>query len=82
MATAVGDSFPEMHCEDRGSRGFVDLGDEAGVSSQSADNGWMELAMEVATAERACSQAKRRYLYLQGLICEASEVLDRGPQCS
>ena len=82
MATAVGDAFSEARCEDRDLRGFVNLGDEVGVGSQSADRGSMELAMEVVTAERACSQAKRRDLYLQGLVCEASEVLDRVPQYS
>lgn len=82
MAIAVGDAFSEARYEDRGLRGFVKLGDEVGVGSQSADRGSMELAMEEVTAERACSQAKRRNLYLQGLVYEASEALDRVTQCS
>lgn len=82
MATAVGDAFSEARCGDRGLRDLVNLGDEVGVGPQSADRGSMELGMEVVTAERACSQAKRRNLYLQGLVYEASEVLDRVPQCS
>lgn len=60
----------------------MNLGDEVGVGSQSADRGPMELAMEVVTAERACSQAKRRNRYLQGLVYEAFEALDRVPRCS
>lgn len=57
-------------------------GDEVGVGFQSADRGSVELAMEGVTAGRACSQAKRRRRYLQGLVCEASEAWDRVPQCS
>lgn len=60
----------------------MNLDEEVGLSSQSADRGSMELAMEVVTAKRACSQAKRRNLCLQGLVCEASVALDRVPQCS
>lgn len=82
MATAVGDAFSEARYEDRGLQGFANLGDEVGVGSQSADRGSMELAMEVMTAECGCSQAKGRNLYLEGLVCEASEALDRVPQCS
>jgi hypothetical protein len=77
VATAVDDASSEARYEDRGLRGFVNSGDE-----ESADRGSMELAMEVVTAERACSQAKRRNRYLQGLVCEASEALDRVLQCS
>lgn len=61
---------------------FVNLGDEMDVSCQSAERGSMELAMEVKTAERACSQAKRRNIYLQELVYEASEDLDGVSQCS
>ena len=72
MAIALGDAFSEARCEDRGLRGFVNLGDEMGVRCQSAERGSMELAME----------AKRRNLHLQGLVCEASEALDGVFQCS
>ena len=82
MATAVGDASSEARDEYRGLRGFVNVSDEVDVGSQSADRGSMELAMEVVTAERACSQANRRNRYLRGLVCEVSEALDRVPQCS
>lgn len=82
MATAVGNAFSKARYEDRGLRGFVSLGDVVGVGSQSADRGSMGLVMEVVTAERACSQAKRRNLYLQGLVYKAFEGLDRVPLCS
>lgn len=80
MATVMGDVSSEARYEYRGLRGFVNLGDEVGMCSH--DRGSMELAMEVVTAERACLQAKHRNRYLQGLVCEASEALDRVPQCS
>ena len=59
----------------------MNLGDEVGVGSPSADRGSMELAVEVVTAERACSQAKGRDRYAQGLVY-AAEALDRVPWCS
>lgn len=80
MVTAVGDASSEAHYEYRGLRCFVNLGNEVGVGSQSADHGSMELATEV-TAERACSQVNRRSRYLQELACKAFEALDRAPQC-
>ncbi len=60
MATAIGDTSLEAHCEDRSLQGFVNLGDKVSVGSQSADRGPMESAMEVVTAERARSKVKRR----------------------
>lgn len=60
----------------------MNFGDEVGVSSQSTDRGSVELAIEVVTAERACSQAKHRNRYLQELVCKASEALDRVSQFS
>lgn len=80
MATAIDDAPSEARYEYRGFRGFVNLGDEVGVGSH--DSGSMELEMEVVTAERACSQAKHRNHYLQRLVCETSEALDRVSQCS
>jgi hypothetical protein len=65
-ATAVGDASSEACYEGRGLRGLVNVGDEVG--SPSAERGSMELAMEVMTAERACSQAKRRNRDLQGRV--------------
>ena len=82
MATAVDDASSEARYEDQGLRGFVKLSDEVDVGSQSADRGSMELAMEVLTAERTYSRAKRRDRYLKGLVCEASEALERIPQRS
>ncbi len=76
MATAVGDAFSEARYEDRGLQGFANLGDEVGVGSQSADRGSMELAMEVMTAERGCSQAKARgQVRLQALPFQQFHVL-------
>jgi hypothetical protein len=77
VATAVGDASSKARYEYRGLQDFVSLGDEMGVGSQNANRGLMELAMEVMIAERACSQAKCWNRYLQGLVYEASEALDR-----
>ena len=79
LTTAVGDASSEAGYEDRD---FVNSDDEAGMGSRSADRGSMELAIEVVTTERTYSQVKRRNLRLQGLVCEACEVVDRAPQCS
>ena len=82
MASVVGDASWEVRYEDLDLHSFVNSGDGVDVGSQSADRGSMESAMEVVTAKRACSQAKRRNLHLQGLVYEASEALDRVAQCS
>ena len=79
MVTAVGDASSEARYEDQGLRGFVNLGDEVSVGSQSAGRRSMGFAM-VVTVERACSRAKRPNLNLQELVCEAFEALDGVPQ--
>lgn len=79
--TAAGDASSEARHEDQGLRGFVNLGHEVGMSSQGADRGSMVVVIEVMTAERTCSLA-RRNRYLKGLVCEAAEALDRVLQCS
>ena len=74
MATVMGDVSSEARYEYRGLRGFVNLGDEVGMCSH--DRGSMELAMEVMTAERGCSQAKARgQVRLQALPFQQFHVL-------
>lgn len=47
----------------------MNLDEEVGLSSQSADRGSMELAMEVVTAKRACSQQS-----VEIYVCKGSFV--------
>ena len=82
MATAFGDAFSGARYKDRGLLSSVQLGNEVIVGSQSADLGYMELAMELVTAERVCSLANRRNLDLQGLLHEGSEASDSVSWCS
>ena len=79
LTIAIANASSEARYENQSLRGTVNSDDEVDVGSRSADRGSMELAIEV---ERAYSQAKRRNLYLQGLVCEACEALDRVPQRS